>query len=98
PKISNVLREVQVPVWRNDDCSRRYSRPFNSSIICAGEEIGKKNSFAGDSGGPLMIMYDGRWIQIGVASDAPDTETPFFPGLYVRVTDYMDWIEEKILE
>ncbi|KAJ9596088.1 hypothetical protein L9F63_012717, partial [Diploptera punctata] len=57
-----------------------------------------KSPRQGDSGGPLMIKYDGRWVQIGVASFGTNYEHPYLPGVYVRVTEYMDWIQENILE
>ncbi|KAJ9579396.1 hypothetical protein L9F63_024494 [Diploptera punctata] len=93
--LSNELLEIQVSVLPNEDC--RWPL-INSSIICAGDEIGGKNPYHGDSGGPLMIKYDGRWIQIGVTSMSHEYETPYLPAMYVRVTEYMDWIQENILD
>ncbi|KAJ9581638.1 hypothetical protein L9F63_023179, partial [Diploptera punctata] len=93
---SNVLHEIEVPVWENDDCLHIYSRPtINTSFICAGDEIGGKNPFQGDSGGPLMVEYDGRWMQIGISSFSP------FQGCemeeeaaYCKLVVVNDWIVE----
>ncbi|KAJ9587530.1 hypothetical protein L9F63_028215, partial [Diploptera punctata] len=49
----------------------------------------------GDSGGPLMVKHEGRWIQIGIDSFGPIRESPYMPCVYTRVTEYMDWIQEK---
>ncbi|KAJ9597240.1 hypothetical protein L9F63_011914 [Diploptera punctata] len=73
-------------------------RPMNSSLICAGDEIGRKNLHEGASGGPLVVKYAGRWIQIGVASHGIFDEGPYYPAVYMRVTKYLDWIQDNIVE
>ncbi|KAJ9599814.1 hypothetical protein L9F63_009854, partial [Diploptera punctata] len=52
----------------------------------------------GDSGGPLMLKYNKRWIQIGIVSYKLVCGDPYFPSLYIRVTEYMDWIQQNMLE
>ncbi|KAI1715118.1 trypsin domain-containing protein [Ditylenchus destructor] len=49
----------------------------------------------GDSGGPAMIVTDGRWTQVGITSygDPPEKGCP--PGVYARVSHFCDWIAEK---
>ncbi|KAJ9573495.1 hypothetical protein L9F63_009155, partial [Diploptera punctata] len=79
--ISAVLREVQIPVWLNDDCNPYYSVLINSSFVCAGQKEGRGSSYIGDSGGPLMLEYDGRWIQIGIVSFGRIFNYPYVPGV-----------------
>ncbi|KAJ9585581.1 hypothetical protein L9F63_002611, partial [Diploptera punctata] len=95
---STVQRQTELPVWRNYDCGWRYFRLIYSSFLCAGGGRSGKDTCKGDSGGPLMLKYDGRWIQIGITSHGMDCGKPFFPGVYIRVTEYMDWIEKNIRE
>lgn len=67
--------------------------------ICAGV-IGK-DSCSGDSGGPIMRLVklpdqkSPQWFQEGVVSWGQDCATDH-PGIYTRVTSYMDWILENI--
>lgn len=52
----------------------------------------------GDSGGPLMAFWDTRWVQVGVVSFGNKCGEPGYPGVYTRVTGYMNWIKENTRE
>lgn len=64
--------------------------------MCFGGSDGK-DTCPGDSGGPLQapaFLYgDIRYVQYGVVSFGPAScGLVGFPGVYTRVTYYMDWI------
>lgn len=61
-------------------------------MLCAGVEEGGRGQCSGDSGSPLTI--DG--MQIGVVSWSvkPCAVAPY-PGVYTKVSHYIDWIIEK---
>ena len=54
-----------------------------------------KDSCNGDSGGPLFAreQTDDPWIQIGLVSYGTTTCGIGVPGVYTKVSYYMDWID-----
>lgn len=94
---ATVLMEVGIPLWSNSECQKRYSQPILKTAVCAGGYEGGKDSCQGDSGGPLMIQrQDGRWANIGVVSYGIKCGAPMQPGVYTKVTEYLDWIQKNV--
>lgn len=62
------------------------------NIVCAGDY--GKDSCSGDSGGPLLTRKEGRTHVVGVVSfGSPDCGNGV-PGVYTKVSAYLDWIKE----
>ncbi|XP_064078488.1 trypsin-1-like [Macrobrachium nipponense] len=90
------LQEVQVPTMSNDRCKMAYSpEAITENMICAGYAAGGKDSCQGDSGGPLATEDGGSWVLIGVVSWGSGCARPKQPGVYARVTKYVDWIKAE---
>ncbi|XP_039442595.1 trypsin-1-like [Culex pipiens pallens] len=88
----DVLRYVSNPILTNAECLATYPNPdvIHNSNVCVSVE-GGRDSCQGDSGGPLNVIDGGSSLQVGIVSFGIGCgeETP---GIYARVTYYMDWI------
>ena len=51
----------------------------------------------GDGGGPLVCEKDGQWYQVGIVSFGIGCGRRNVPGVYTKVEDYEEWIEQTIL-
>ncbi|XP_069943643.1 venom protease isoform X2 [Cherax quadricarinatus] len=97
---SDVVREVKVPIMSNKECKKKKYKPneITDNMMCAGYDDGKIDACQGDSGGP--ILYDnGKNIDlIGVVSWGQGCARAKFPGVYTRLTNFLDFITSKIEE
>nr|AEM98353.1 venom serine protease [Bombus ardens ardens] len=93
---SDDLLEVQVPVISNTECKNSYARfataHVTDNVLCAGYTQGGKDACQGDSGGPLMLPKKFTFYQIGVVSYGFKCAAAGYPGVYTRVTSYLDFI------
>jgi len=104
---SQNLLETSLPLVTNELCTEIIRDRIGTQIwhkqICAGGEA-NVDSCAGDSGGPLQAFgkYNGtsvRMIQYGVVSyGSRACGTEGIPGVYTRVTYYMDWILDTMTD
>uniref|UniRef100_A0A182XHQ9 CLIP domain-containing serine protease n=1 Tax=Anopheles quadriannulatus TaxID=34691 RepID=A0A182XHQ9_ANOQN len=101
------LQEAQVVVLPVDQCAFNYKlyfpgQIFDDTVLCAGFPQGGKDSCQGDSGGPLMLpelSSNGQYYYytlIGLISYGYECARAGFPGVYVKVTAYLPWIEANL--
>ncbi|XP_050544251.1 transmembrane protease serine 9-like [Daktulosphaira vitifoliae] len=96
---STVLMEAPVPVVENAECKRAYANKktvIDERTLCAGYKAGGIDACQGDSGGPLVTPISAQNYLIGVVSFGFKCADPDFPGVYSRVSYFVDWIVEKI--
>jgi len=102
------LHEVDVKVVDNNSCKSDYSDtsyPITGQMLCAKAEdgMGGKDACQGDSGGPLVTKEDGsdgvtagqNYELIGVVSWGIGCGLATKPGVYARVTEQINWINDK---
>lgn len=44
----------------------------------------------------MKSLKDGTWVQLGVVSWGAGCAEAQSPGVYTRVTDYLDWINSQL--
>ncbi|CAL4106155.1 unnamed protein product, partial [Meganyctiphanes norvegica] len=98
PNYPNILQEVQVSVMNNSKCIKQ--RLISDNMLCTANEEGYaeggKDACQGDSGGPLFVKQKGRHVQIGITSDGKGCASKENPGVYSRVSKFIDWIEKEV--
>jgi len=94
-KESQVQRQALIPIWRNEDCNRAYFQPITDNFLCAGYSEGGVDACQGDSGGGLFMEIEHQWTQIGIVSFGNKCGEPGYPGVYTRISEYIDWIKEN---
>ncbi len=93
---SNTLMEVSLPIVANDECNRSYGI-ITDNMLCAGLAEGGVDSCQGDSGGPLVVADEaGSWYLAGVVSFGYGCARADYYGVYTRVSQYVEWIQQTI--
>ena len=81
--------------------NKRKEIIYKETMFCAGDERGGVDSCQGDSGGPLVIPNLGKFGQTtyhlaGLVSWGIGCAKAGLPGVYTKVSNYIDWIEERM--
>ncbi|XP_048456971.1 plasminogen isoform X1 [Rhincodon typus] len=96
---NGILKEAGFPVIENKVCNRPeyLNGRVSHSELCAGNIEGAMDSCQGDSGGPLVCPNTkGKYILQGVTSWGLGCARRMKPGVYVRVSHFIDWIQSII--
>lgn len=87
------LQKVTVPIVSSADCTDSYGLAYDSDVmICAGFPEGGQDACQGDSGGPLVVGDE----VVGVVSFGSGCAEAGYPGVYARVSSYVDEINAQL--
>ncbi|XP_063312959.1 granzyme A-like isoform X2 [Pelobates fuscus] len=90
-KSSDVLREAILQIVDRNKCKAVYQKigaEITTDMLCAQGAKSNDDSCQGDSGGPLIC--DGKLR--GIVSFGIGCGRPGIPGVYTRLTNYINWI------
>ncbi len=100
--LTSTLQQVEVPIITNAQCENWYdiSQGADSwvtdNMVCAGFMQGQYDACQGDSGGPMVISAGQTWQLAGIVSWGIGCAEKQTPGVYTRVSQYVDWIMTRI--
>ncbi|XP_060035954.1 transmembrane protease serine 4 isoform X2 [Erinaceus europaeus] len=92
-KMSDALLQASVKVIDSTRCNAEdaYQGEVTEKMLCAGILEGGVDTCQGDSGGPLMY-HSNQWQVVGIVSWGHGCGGPSTPGVYTKVTAYLNWI------
>lgn len=89
---------VDVPIVSLDVCNapQSYANSIYENQLCAGYIEGGRDSCIGDSGGPMVVTFEGEVQQAGVVSFGYGCAQPNFYGVYSDVPYFIGWINQYV--
>ncbi|KAG9493896.1 hypothetical protein GDO78_001652 [Eleutherodactylus coqui] len=96
---SDVIMEARVPVLGQESCRSTLGKDMlTNTMFCAGYLTGGIDSCQGDSGGPLTCQdpFSKQYVIYGITSWGDGCGERGKPGVYTRVTAFIDWIRNQM--
>ncbi|KAM9043476.1 tissue-type plasminogen activator [Megaptera novaeangliae] len=103
PFFSERLKEAHVRLYPSSRCTSQYlfNRTVTNNMLCAGDtrsggdQANLHDACQGDSGGPLVCMKDDHMTLVGIISWGLGCGQKGIPGVYTKVTNYLDWVRDN---
>ncbi|CAF4053019.1 unnamed protein product [Rotaria magnacalcarata] len=98
---SSILKQTHLTIYPNEFCnhvSPSTKKNWNTQLCC-GDLNGERDTCQGDSGGGLYTQRNVsnilHYSVDGIVSYGERCASPMKPGIYTRVSNYIDWIQEN---
>jgi len=94
---STSLQYIEVPIVSTSDPDVNYNNINSNTMFLAGAVDGGMDSCQGDSGGPVAVrnIEDTGWLLIGITSWGQGCADEGYPGVYTKVSNYIEWIHSN---
>ncbi|XP_034029906.1 trypsin-like [Thalassophryne amazonica] len=86
------LQCLDMPILDETECEKSYPGMITRRMMCAGYLEGGKDSCNGDSGSPLVCLNEVH----GLVSWGYGCAEPNHPGVYVKLCEFLPWIDETM--
>ena len=91
-----AVLQVKLPYVPREVCAERalaVNASFTEGMMCAGYSRSMRgDACTGDSGGPYVMQYSGRFVLVGIVSWGVGCDRENQYGYYTHVSRYYDWI------
>uniref|UniRef100_A0A182J2J5 Uncharacterized protein n=1 Tax=Anopheles atroparvus TaxID=41427 RepID=A0A182J2J5_ANOAO len=104
--LSTIMRKVQLEEFPEEECAKafKYSTEFCEGIqpgqLCAGSDVGDRDTCVGDSGGPLQTVTNTQTCMYHVVGITSWGNAACGVGkvraVYTKVSYYLNWIEDNV--
>lgn len=92
--ISPVLKQVEMTIISNDECTTTLDDDVTDATICAGVRGQPEGLCSGDSGGPLLVPDAIGWVQVGIVSFG--VFTCVLPMAFARVSALVGFVQQTV--
>ncbi|XP_062236309.1 coagulation factor VII isoform X2 [Platichthys flesus] len=91
--VATSLQRLVLPRVPLQECRLHTKLNITRNMLCAGHRVGRHDACHGDSGGPLVTQYKKTWFLVGVVSWGEGCAKENKYGVYTKVSNFLDWIE-----
>ncbi|MEQ9401365.1 MAG: trypsin-like serine protease [Longimicrobiales bacterium] len=91
---SPILKRLTAEIISNDTCATQLGNNILPVTICAGMAGSNESVCNGDSGGPLLVPWRNRWLQVGIVSFGANI--CFQPTAFARVSALRGFVEQHV--
>jgi len=97
--LASTMSQASVKYINNPLCESKYgSKSIFDGMMCADSSNEGRDACQGDSGGPLIKQGDAPGDDIAVGIVSWGIGCGELPGVYTRISSYVDWIVSKVDE